>query len=114
MTDQLVYKALRAEEVAPSEAAGVSCAAVDAADGYVHLSTREQLGETLARHFAGLTGVRLYAFEASRLGEALKWETSRGGALFPHLYAPLPLAGACGSWTLLTGPDGVPVVPEDV
>ena len=63
---------------------------VDLADGYIHFSTAAQLHETAARHFRGVTELLLVAVEGDQLGEALKWEPSRGGALFPHLYAPLP------------------------
>ncbi|MCP1198598.1 DUF952 domain-containing protein [Notoacmeibacter sp. MSK16QG-6] len=64
-------------------------APVDLADGYIHFSTADQLIETLAKHFAGQEDLVLVAIDEDRLGEALRWEVSRGGALFPHLYAPL-------------------------
>jgi uncharacterized protein (DUF952 family) len=67
-------------------------APVDAADGFIHFSTAEQAKETAARHFAGQQDLLLIAVPAEPLGPALKWETSRGGALFPHLYAPLELS----------------------
>jgi len=101
----LVYKIFRAGEFAAFKAAGVSSGApVDLADGYIHLSTAEQAPETLARHFAGETGLVMLAIETDRLGPDLVWEPSRGGALFPHLYralgaadvvwsAPIPLQG---------------------
>jgi uncharacterized protein (DUF952 family) len=66
--------------------------AADRRDGYVHLSTAEQVAETAARHFAGVPDLVLAAVDADALGAALRWEPSRGGALFPHLYAPLRLA----------------------
>jgi uncharacterized protein (DUF952 family) len=66
-------------------------APVDRADGYIHFSTAEQLRETAAKHFAGQSDLVLVAVEAEALGDALKWEPSRGGALFPHLYGALPL-----------------------
>ena len=65
---------------------------VDFADGYIHFSTAGQVAETAARHFAGETGLVVIAVCAEKLGTALKWEPSRGGALFPHLYGTLPLA----------------------
>ena len=65
---------------------------VDIADGFIHFSTADQLHETAAKHFAGIADLLLIAFPASAFGDALKWEPSRGGALFPHLYAPLPTA----------------------
>jgi uncharacterized protein (DUF952 family) len=66
--------------------------AVDLADGYIHFSTAAQLPETAAKHFAGMPGLVLVAVGAEELGAALKWEISRGGALFPHLYGVLQLA----------------------
>jgi uncharacterized protein (DUF952 family) len=65
---------------------------VDLEDGFIHFSTAGQLRETAARHFAGEDGLLLVAIDAEALGEALRFEPSRGGALFPHLYAPLDLA----------------------
>lgn len=81
-------------------------APIDLADGYIHLSTAEQAAETLRRHFAGRTDLVLVAFEAEALGPQLKWEPSRGGALFPHLYAPLPAAAAIDVQDLVLGADG--------
>lgn len=86
----LIYKIFRARELAHllehKETLG---APVDLADGYVHLSTGDQVEGTLAKHFRGETGLSLLAVEADTLGDALRWETSRGGALFPHLYRAL-------------------------
>ena len=85
-----IYKILRAAEWADLDAQGETRGApIDIADGFVHFSTAEQVAETAARHFAGQDGLILAAFEADRLGAALVWEPSRGGALFPHLYGPL-------------------------
>ncbi len=64
-------------------------APIDLSDGYIHFSTAEQLSETLAKHFSGQGDLLLVAIDEDRLGPALRWEVSRGGALFPHLYAPL-------------------------
>jgi uncharacterized protein (DUF952 family) len=64
-------------------------AAIDLRDGYIHLSTAAQAQETARLHFAGQSGLVLLRFDAAKLGPALKWEPSRGGALFPHLYGPL-------------------------
>lgn len=66
-------------------------APIDVADGFIHFSTTSQVRETAAKHFAGQTDLVLIAIDGNRLGEALKYEVSRGGALFPHLYAPLAL-----------------------
>ena len=67
-------------------------APVDLRDGYIHFSTASQLAETAARHFAGASDLMLIAVDAGALDGRLKWEASRGGDLFPHLYAPLPLS----------------------
>lgn len=86
----LIYKIFRENEMrAFLEAGRTSGAPVDLADGFVHFSTADQAQETAAKHFAGEEGLHLLAVEASGLGEALKWEPSRGGALFPHLYRDL-------------------------
>lgn len=87
---------------------------VDEADGYMHFSTAAQLPETLARHFAGEADLVLIAVPAEALGAALRWEVSRGGALFPHLYAPLPLAAIAWQVPLAAGPDGAFTLPEAV
>lgn len=80
----------------------------DLRDGFIHFSTREQLGETARKHFAGRTDLLLIAVPAPSLGSALKWEPSRGGALFPHLYAELPTADALWVRELRLGQDGIP------
>ena len=69
----------------------------DARDGFIHFSTAAQLAETMAKHFAGQRELLLVAVDAEALGSALKWESSRGGALFPHLYTALPLTAV--RWT---------------
>ncbi|MEI4234497.1 DUF952 domain-containing protein [Roseovarius sp. D22-M7] len=94
----LVYKIFRSDEWADLSARGTSAGApVDVADGFVHLSTAEQTAETAARHFAGEDGLMLLALDTDRLGDALRWEPSRGGALFPHLYRELRLSDVV--WT---------------
>jgi uncharacterized protein (DUF952 family) len=86
------YKILRAPEWVAFAAAGrFEGSAVDLADGYVHLSTAEQVEETAARHFAGEEGLMLLRLDKTRLDPSLKWEPSRGGQLFPHLYRPLAI-----------------------
>ena len=64
----------------------------DKRDGFIHFSTEDQVATTLSKHFSNKDNLLLLAVEAEDLGDALKWEPSRGGALFPHLYAPLPTA----------------------
>ena len=91
--DALVYKVLRANEHALFQAAGqFEGGPDDRRDGFVHLSTRKQLSGTLERHFASETDVVVLELYASAMGEALRWERSRGGALFPHLYAAMTSA----------------------
>lgn len=87
-------------------------APIDLADGYIHFSTAAQAAETAARHFSGQDGLLLVAVDAGRLGEALKWEPSRGGALFPHLYAPLDLSAVAWVEPLPLGADGRHIFPE--
>lgn len=88
----LIYKIFRPDEWRTLAAAGrTDGVPVDLADGYIHFSTAAQVAQTAAKHFAGEAAVRLVAVEADRLGDALRWEVSRGGALFPHLYRALSL-----------------------
>lgn len=86
----------------------------DARDGFIHLSAGHQLDATLATHFAGQEGLVIVALDVARLGPALKWEPSRGEALFPHLYAPLDLAAMVWVESLKLGADGRHVLPEGV
>ena len=87
-------------------------APVDLADGFIHFSTRDQAIETAKRHFAGQDGLLLVAVDASALGDKLIFETSRGGALFPHLYAHMPLSAVKWVKPLPLGPDGAHVFPD--
>ena len=88
-------------------------APIDLADGYIHFSTAEQVGETAAKHFAGRRDLLLVAVDVGPLGDALKWEVSRGGALFPHLYAPLGPSAVLWVRPLPLGADGVHIFPAD-
>lgn len=111
----IVYKILAADEWQAAKRAGsYAGSADDARDGFIHLSTADQLAGTAARHFRGKPGLVLVAFDAASLGPGLKWEPSRGGALFPHLYAVLPTAPALRVEPLPLDPDGVPVLPQDL
>ena len=102
-----ILKIVGADEWRAAEAAGVFAgSAVDAADGFIHFSGVDQAAETAAKWFAGRADLLLVGVDAERLGAALRWEPSRGGALFPHLYAPLPLADALWVRPLPLGPDG--------
>lgn len=83
----LIYKIFRADEWASLQSDGASNGApIDISDGFVHFSTAEQAAETAAKHFAGVDGLTLLACDGQAMGDDLKWEVSRGGALFPHLY----------------------------
>lgn len=88
----LIYKILRSNEWAALQAHGETHGApVDIADGYVHFSTAAQAPETASKWFAAMENLQLLAFDSATLGAALKWEPSRGGQLFPHLYGSLKL-----------------------
>lgn len=90
-----IFKVVTADQWKAAEANGVfNGAPIDLRDGYIHFSTADQLEETLRRHFADQTGLLIITFESDTFGDALKWEPSRGGQLFPHLYAPLPVSAA--------------------
>lgn len=92
VTGMMIYKLFRAQEWAALRDAGSTTGApIDVTDGYVHFSTLEQVEETATKHFAGEDGLFLLGLEADPLGDDLKWEPSRGGALFPHLYRELRL-----------------------
>ncbi|WP_181178152.1 DUF952 domain-containing protein [Mesorhizobium sp. B4-1-3] len=89
---QIIYKILAEALWREAERNGrFSGAPIDIVDGFIHFSTAAQVRETAAKHFAGQTDLLLVAVDAAQLGDALKYEVSRGGALFPHLYAPLTL-----------------------
>ena len=79
---------------------------IDLTDGFMHFSTAAQLADTLAAHFPGQRGLLLVAVRADRCGDALRWEVSRGGQRFPHLYAPLPVAAAERVTEIPVGADG--------
>ena len=93
MTNARAFKIFTADQWQQFEADGSFAGApVDLADGYIHMSTADQLNGTLEKHFAGQEGLVIAEIDLSGFGDALQWEVSRGGALFPHLYAELPLA----------------------
>ena len=109
---RLIYKILSAAEWREAERAGVfRGAGIDLSDGYIHFSTPEQAAETAARHFAGQRDLVVVAVDAEKLGDKLKWEVSRAGALFPHLYGPLAPRDALWVKPLPLGGDGKHVFP---
>ena len=112
MSDLFAYKILTAEQYAQLKADGVfKGAPVDLADGYIHLSTRDQAAETVAKHFAGQDRLVMVMVDLAPFGEAIRWEESRGGALFPHLYADLPITAVAGKVVLRIGDDGTHSFP---
>ncbi|MDO9460198.1 MAG: DUF952 domain-containing protein [Alphaproteobacteria bacterium] len=103
-----IYKILRQTEWLAAQATGqLDGAPVDIADGFIHFSTARQVRETAARHFSGEMDLILLAVAPDKLGAALRWEPSRGGDLFPHLYGPLPLNRVAEVYKLPLGDDGV-------
>lgn len=87
-------------------------APIDCRDGFIHFSTAEQATETAAKHFVGQDNLLLVIVEADRLGEALRWEPSRGGTLFPHLYGDLPFSAVIRVEPLPLGHDERHVFPS--
>ncbi|QOL79511.1 DUF952 domain-containing protein [Pseudooceanicola spongiae] len=110
----MIYKIFTTEQWHQLEAEGTTLGApIDLADGFIHFSTADQVAETASKHFAEQDALILAAVDPAPLGEALKWEESRGGALFPHLYGALKLEDVTKHWPLaLSGgrhlfPDGL-------
>ena len=113
--DSVIYKIVpRALWKAAEEKGRFDGAPVDEADGFIHFSTGRQVRETAERHFSGAGDLLLVAVDAGRLGETLKYEPSRGGALFPHLYGPLPLDAVAWVEDLPLGVDGHHQFPASV
>ena len=103
-----IYHICRAEEWRAAQARGrYDGSSQDRADGFIHMSTAAQLAETARRHYAGRSELVLVEVALAPLGEALKWEASRGGDLFPHLFAPLPASPNLPQRGLSVDADGV-------
>jgi uncharacterized protein (DUF952 family) len=112
-SDTVIYHMCRAEEWAAAQRSGLyPGSSQDAADGFIHFSTAAQIVESAAKHRAGQTGLVLLSVDAGRLGAALKWEPSRGGQLFPHLYGSLPVDAVIAVDPLPLGPDGHHQFPD--
>lgn len=111
--DTTAYKVLTADQMAELEHEGsFPGAAVDLADGYIHLSTAGQLTETVDKHFAGQDDLHVAAVDLEALGDAIRWEASRGGQLFPHLYGqPLSLETVIAYSPLERSEDGAVQLP---
>ena len=109
----LIYKICPDALWREAERAGVFAGApIDVRDGFIHLSTAAQVRETAAKHFGGQRDLLLIAVDADALGPGLRYERSRGGDLFPHVYGPLPLSAVRWVKPLALGPDGRHVFPD--
>ncbi len=111
MSHAFAYKILTQPQFLSLCAGDFKGAPVDIADGYIHLSTAEQLDDTLSKHFKGRDELVIAAIPLAPLGSALKWETSRGGALFPHLYGHLTMDMVSAHAVLRRDGNGRAVLP---
>ena len=103
----IIYKVVERDEWASATAVGVfRGSAVDLQDGFIHLSTAQQLRETVAKHFVGQQNLLLLGVNAEKVAATLKWETSRNGELFPHIYGDLPISAVVTTHELPLGEDG--------
>lgn len=112
---EFIYKIATPDVVAAGEATGTFTGMpIDTADGYLHFSTAEQLAETLRLYFKGQRNLVLFSVRSRDMGSALKWEPSRGGALFPHVYGTLPMSAIAWRGTVDVGDDGSVTLPAEV
>lgn len=108
----VAYKVLTAPQMTELAREGVfKGAPIDLADGYIHLSAAGQVTETVDKHFAGQANLFIAAVDLAALDDAVKWEVSRGGALFPHIYADLPLSAVLAHGPLERTADGMVLLP---
>jgi uncharacterized protein (DUF952 family) len=113
MSAAVIYKIVPAALWQAAEAVGrFEGASIDLTDGFIHFSTAKQARETAARYFAGQDGLLLVAVDAAALGDKLVFEPSRGGDLFPHLYAPLLLTAVLWAKPLPWSDEGAHIFPE--
>jgi len=113
-TMTMIYKIIDRDEWDAARACGRYTGSTDdKRDGFIHFSSAEQMRETATKHFAGRSNLVLLSIDGDKLGPALKWEASRGGELFPHLYGPLPGSAVHQSWQLPLNEAGEHVFPED-
>lgn len=110
-TPTTAYKVLTADQMRDLEADAFRGAPIDLADGYIHLSTRHQLTETVDKHFAGQSDLWVAAIDLDALGGTLKWEPSRGGQLFPHIHGAMPLEVVIAYGPLEREADGTVKLP---
>ena len=112
MSAATIYHMCRRDEWAAAEASGAyRGSSQDAANGFIHFSTGAQVKESAAKHRAGQDGLVLLAVDPVQLGDDLKWEPARNGALFPHLYAPLPVAAVIQVYDVPLAEDGCHLFP---
>ena len=111
MTETIAYRVLTAVDAAALESGAFHGSALDLADGFIHLSTAAQLPETVDRYFAGQENLTLVAVDLRVLGDAIRWETSRNGQQFPHLYAPLSAHAVLARTALRRTTDGTVQLP---
>ena len=112
MVDAIAYKVMSATELQQMQRDGVfHGSSADLADGYIHLSCDSQLAGTLDKHFSGVDGLMLVAVDLSRLGDTVRWEPSRGGQLFPHIYGPLPIEAVLSIAAVERTTDGAVKLP---
>lgn len=115
MSADEIYKIISKDAWKAAEADGIfKGASIDLIDGYIHFSTAAQAPETAHLHFTAQTGLVLVTVAPKGLGDALKWEASRGGDLFPHLYEPLGMNHVTRVDDLPVGPDGKHQFPVHV
>jgi uncharacterized protein (DUF952 family) len=108
-----IYKICPASAWREAERQGIfRGSADDLRDGFIHFSTAPQVAGTARKHFAGQTGLFLIAIDTDALGDALRWEVSRGGELFPHLYGDLDLGHVTAVMDMRTRSDGTHDIPE--
>ncbi len=109
----LIYHMCRRDEWEAAQASGAyGGSSQDQADGFIHFSDATQIVESAAKHRAGQDGLVLLAVDPAALGDALKWEASRGGALFPHLYGDLPVSAVVSARGLPLGENGKHIFPD--
>ena len=112
MPDRIAYKIMSSTELEQMRHDGLFRGSpVDVADGYIHLSCGSQVAATLDKHFSGVNGLVLAAVDLSRLGDAVRWEPSRGGQLFPHIYGVLTMDAVVSVGPLERTPDGAVKLP---
>jgi uncharacterized protein (DUF952 family) len=112
VSELFAYKILTPEQYDQFKADAVfKGAPIDLIDGYIHMSTRDQAAETAAKHFAGQDRLVMLMIDLAPFGDAIRWEASRDGALFPHLYGDLPMTAVAGKVVLRIGDDGLHQFP---